>query len=96
MHAIEVANLLGVTTVVVPPHPGIASAYGLLVAEFKNDYARTSLQQPPDYDLQGMAEIFAMVWSGKDSSGWKRKESPTPTGCWSGRPICATSTRVRN
>ena len=37
MHAIEVANLLGVTTVVVPPHPGIASAYGLLVAEFKND-----------------------------------------------------------
>ena len=58
MHAIEVANLLGVTMVVVPPHPGIASAYGLLVAEFKNDYARTSLQQPPDYDLQGMAEIF--------------------------------------
>ena len=58
MHAIEVANLLGVTTVVVPPHPGIASAYGLLLAEFKNDYARTSLQQPPDYDLRGMAEIF--------------------------------------
>ena len=58
MHAIEVANLLGVTTVVAPPHPGIASAYGLLVAEFKNDYARTSLQQPPNYDLRGMAEIF--------------------------------------
>ena len=58
MHAIEVANLLGVTTVVVPPHPGIASAYGLLVAEFKNDYARTSLQQPPDYDPEGMADIF--------------------------------------
>lgn len=58
MHAIDVANLLGITTVVVPPHPGIASAYGLLVAEFKNDYARTSLQQPPDYDLPAMAQIF--------------------------------------
>ena len=58
MHAIDVANLLGITTVVVPPHPGIASAYGLLVAEFKNDYARTSLQQPPDYDLEAMARIF--------------------------------------
>ena len=58
MHAIEVANLLGATTVVVPPHPGIASAYGLLVAEFKNDYARTSLQQPPDYNLPVMAGIF--------------------------------------
>lgn len=58
MHAIDVANLLGITKVVVPPHPGIASAYGLLVAEFKNDYARTSLQQAPDYDLPAMAQIF--------------------------------------
>ena len=59
MHAIDVANLLGIETVVVPPHPGIASAYGLLVAEFKNDYARTFLQHPPDYDLEGMATVFA-------------------------------------
>ena len=55
MHAIDVAKLLGIGTVVVPPHPGIASAYGLLVAEFKNDYARTFLQHPPDYDVEGMA-----------------------------------------
>ena len=59
MHAIEVANLLGIRTVVVPPHPGIASAYGLLVADFKNDYARTFLQQAPHYDLDGMASIYA-------------------------------------
>ena len=59
MHAIDVANLLGIATVVVPPHPGIASAYGLLVAEFKNDYARTFLQQPPDYDVEGMASVYA-------------------------------------
>ncbi len=72
MHAIEVANLLGVTTVVVPPHPGIASAYGLLVAEFKNDYARTSLQQPPDYDLQGMAAIFGGLE--RDALEWLETE----------------------
>ena len=59
MHAIDVANLLGIKTVVVPPHPGIASAYGLLVADFKNDYARTLLQQPPDYDLDSIASVFA-------------------------------------
>ena len=59
MHAIDVANLLGIRTVVVPPHPGIASAYGLLVADFKNDYARTSLQQPPDYNLTGISRILA-------------------------------------
>ena len=59
MHAIDVANLLGIGVVVVPPHPGIASAYGLLVAEFKNDYARTFLQRPPDYDLDGIAAVYS-------------------------------------
>ena len=59
MHAIDVANLLGVKTVVVPPHPGTTSAYGLLAADFKNDYARTFPQRAPDYDLEGMAAVFA-------------------------------------
>ena len=78
MHAIEVANLLGVTTVVVPPHPGIASAYGLLVAEFKNDYARTSLQQPPDYDLQAMAEIFGGLE--REGQRWLETEGVASSG----------------
>jgi N-methylhydantoinase A len=59
MHAIDVANLLGVGIVVVPRHPGIASAYGLLVADFKNDYGRTYVQHPPEYDLAGMATVFS-------------------------------------
>ena len=58
MHAIDVAKLLGIATVVVPPHPGITSAYGLLAAEFKNDYARTFPQHSGDYDLAGMAAVF--------------------------------------
>ena len=59
MHAIDVANLLGITQVVAPLQPGMASAYGLLVAELKNDYARTSLQTTPDYDLDGMERVYA-------------------------------------
>ena len=58
MHAIDVATLLGINRVVAPLHPGIASAYGLLVADFKNDYAKTYLQQPPDYDLEGIQGVF--------------------------------------
>ena len=61
MHAIEVAKLLGIGTVVVPTHPGIASAMGLLAAEFKNDYARTIPQQRHDYDLQGIAAVFEQL-----------------------------------
>ncbi|CAI8013124.1 Putative D-/L-hydantoinase subunit A [Geodia barretti] len=72
MHAIDVANMLGIEKVVVPPHPGIASAYGLLVAKFKNDYAKTFLQQPPDYDLDGMDT----VWSELEAQGraWLHRE----------------------
>ncbi len=50
MHAIDVAALLGINHVVVPLNPGIASAFGLLASEFKNDYARTFLQQASGYD----------------------------------------------
>tara|TARA_B100000949_G_C14266171_1_gene445084 strand:- start:708 stop:2039 length:1332 start_codon:yes stop_codon:yes gene_type:complete len=59
MHAIDVAKLLGVNQVVVPPNPGIASAFGLLVADFKNDYARTFLQEAPDYDLDGIERVYS-------------------------------------
>ena len=72
MHAIDVANLLGIETVLVPPYPGIASAYGLLVADFKNDYAKTFLQQPPDFDLDGMATIFAELET--EGRNWLRGE----------------------
>ena len=58
MHAIGVARLLDMTTVIAPPSPGVASAYGLLVADFKNDYARTSIQKPPNYDLCAMEGIY--------------------------------------
>jgi N-methylhydantoinase A len=72
MHAIDVANLLGINQVVAPLHPGIASAYGLLVAELKNDYARTSLQTPPDYDPNGMERIYSEMES--EGRAWLAEE----------------------
>ena len=58
MHSISVARLLDMTTVIAPPSPGVASAYGLLVADFKNDYARTAIQKPPNYDMADMEGIY--------------------------------------
>ena len=58
MHSISVARLLDMTTVIAPPSPGVASAYGLLVADFKNDYARTTIQKPPNYDMTGMESVY--------------------------------------
>jgi N-methylhydantoinase A len=41
LHAAEVAELLGVPEVLVPPYPGITSATGLLTSDLKYDQMRT-------------------------------------------------------
>ena len=80
MHSISVARLLDMTTVIAPPSPGVASAYGLLVADFKNDYARTSIQKPPNYDLGGMENIYrelegdAVEWLDSEAVPLERRE----------------------
>jgi N-methylhydantoinase A len=58
LHGADLAALLSMGTVVVPRHPGVLSTFGLLGAEVRNDYARTSLQKPPDYDLESVARIY--------------------------------------
>jgi N-methylhydantoinase A len=59
LHGADLAGLLGMRTVVVPRHPGVLSTFGLLGTEVRNDYARTSLQKPPDYDLGTVAAVYA-------------------------------------
>ena len=73
MHAVSVARLLDMTTVIAPPSPGVASAYGLLVADFKNDYARTSVQKPPAYDLVAMEEMYRELEN--EATHWLDSES---------------------
>ena len=84
MHAIDVAKLLGINRVVAPLHPGIASAYGLLVAELKNDYARTFLQTPPDYDLDGIEGAYAEMES--EGRSWLHEEG-VQTRCGHARGV---------
>ena len=72
MHAIDVAALLGINRVVVPLNPGIASAFGLLAAEFKNDYARTFLQQAPGYDLDGIESVYSELEA--EGRAWLNEE----------------------
>ena len=73
MHSVGVARLLDMPTVIAPPSPGVASAYGLLVADFKNDYARTSVQKPPNYDLASMEGIYRELES--EAAQWLDSEA---------------------
>ncbi|MEB3774500.1 MAG: hydantoinase/oxoprolinase family protein [Desulfurococcales archaeon] len=43
LHAVELAEELGVSRVVIPPHPGVFSSLGLLVADYRHDYYKSIL-----------------------------------------------------
>jgi N-methylhydantoinase A len=57
LHAATVADELGITRVLIPPHPGLASAYGLLAAGFRREYARTHLVETADLSDQKLTEL---------------------------------------
>lgn len=76
MTACLLAAELGVAQVVVPPTPGVLSAYGGLIADVRNDFIRTVFL---DLDPEGLAalephaaalEAEALAWL-RDSQGFK-------------------------
>ena len=80
MHSVGVARLLDMTNVIAPPSPGVASAYGLLFADFKNDYAKTSVLKPPYNDTRAMESIYreledeAFHWLDSEGGPAERRE----------------------
>jgi N-methylhydantoinase A len=58
LHAAEVADELGMRTVVVPPLPGNFSALGLLIADVRRDFVRTRVSQTANTDI---AEVRAAL-----------------------------------
>ena len=72
MHGIDVANLLGIKQVIVPLSPGITSAHGLLVSEFKNDYARTYTKRSSEHESDDLNRIFSELET--QGRGWLEKE----------------------
>jgi N-methylhydantoinase A len=51
LHGAEVAEILGIPEVIVPPYPGITSAMGLLTTDLKYDTIRTQFQLSGKIDL---------------------------------------------
>jgi N-methylhydantoinase A len=61
LHGAEVADMLGVPEVIVPPHPGITSAVGLLISDLRYDAIRTSFQVSGAADLKRINSDFAAM-----------------------------------
>ena len=59
LHAAQMARPLGIKEVLVPPWPGLFSAFGLLLADIEHHYLRTHLHRTGELDIDELAEIFA-------------------------------------
>lgn len=58
LHGAEVAAMIGVPEVIVPPFPGITSAMGLLTTDLKYDLTRTQFQKSVSIDFERLNQDF--------------------------------------
>jgi N-methylhydantoinase A len=56
VHASACAHLLGITRLLIPPHPGLSSAFGALAANWRVDRVRTILGRSTHLNVEMIAE----------------------------------------
>jgi N-methylhydantoinase A len=68
LQAARIAEILGLTTVVIPPSPGNVSAFGLLAVDLKDDYVTTLVQRHDAVDLRLVEDLFRRLEEAARSS----------------------------
>jgi len=58
LHAVMVAREIGIRQVIIPFAPGVFSAYGMLFADLRYDYVRTSPGRLADADFGAIEKMF--------------------------------------
>lgn len=61
--AAQVADLLDMETVIVPPNPGNTSAFGLLVSDIKRDFVRTFVRSEAELDAIELESAWEVLES---------------------------------
>jgi N-methylhydantoinase A len=59
LHAVAIAQDLGIPTVVVPPTPGVTSALGILQVDLRHDLLRSVLKQAHQIEPPELVAVFA-------------------------------------
>ena len=58
LHGVELARALNMTRIIVPAHPGIASAVGMLTADVRHDYVQTFIAPIRNADLSRVSAMY--------------------------------------
>jgi N-methylhydantoinase A len=61
LHAMDVAELLGITKVIIPRFPGLFSAFGMLVADMVYDFQAPVMQNLDQVSASELSAIFARL-----------------------------------
>ena len=64
MHAVGIAQEIGVSKVVIPPAPGTFSAWGMLFADFRQDLVRTVVRDADADSLHEIESLFVELEAG--------------------------------
>ncbi|MGA3005459.1 MAG: hydantoinase/oxoprolinase family protein [Acetobacteraceae bacterium] len=73
LHGGSLARLMGISTILIPPAPGVLSALGLLVSNLRAEFTRTSLQRAGAVDLARLAAVFAALHA--EAIAWLDQEA---------------------
>jgi N-methylhydantoinase A len=76
LHGSALMRLLGIDTMLVPPAPGVTSAFGLLAANLRSEFARTCLERPPHYDVDRIAATYRALEA--EAATWLDTEGVPP------------------
>jgi len=58
MHAPFLAEELGIARIIIPPAPGVFSALGLILADFRHDFVRSVMKEASEIDTTSLERIF--------------------------------------
>jgi N-methylhydantoinase A len=73
LHAADIARNMGIRQVIVPRHPGLTSAIGLLDADVRGDFSLTRLARAQPQNLAAINQGFAQLRS--QARTWLRGEA---------------------
>ena len=75
LHGTALADLLGITTILIPPAPGVLCAEGLLAADLRTEFHRTLANAGLPTDAEAAAVLAALH---RDAAAWFAGEQVAP------------------
>lgn len=63
LHGADLAEALSMDRVIIPAHPGIGSAFGMLSADVRHDYVKTHITLAAEADYRQVEGLFAEIES---------------------------------